>query len=238
MRTAVEARRAGRAGVESRAAATSSPPAAPDGVRSEVHAVVVAYVQTGCQRSNGRERFARAIARHVACYDRAGSLPAHLDSLRPGFLATSDHGFLGHGSTLRRLLRLRRNSSDDGCTLCVLGWLLAGADALSSCNTDDRTLIALASIRCPMISTTKRVGGSSRASASLGGCGEAGNRAGILARRDLGPSAGAGRASGLVVGRRLLVRFDTERRLRSARIASDLLCGLCTRAGLASPNTP
>ena len=38
----------------------------------------------------------------------------------------------------------------------VLGWLLAGADALSLCNADDRTLSLARSSRCLMSFTVKR----------------------------------------------------------------------------------
>ena len=90
------------------------------------------------------ERLRRAMARHVAYYDRAGHY------LRISILF--DQRFWRHLITGSWVMLdafggccvYDETPSDDRGTYGVLGWLLAGADALSSCNTDDRTLIARA----------------------------------------------------------------------------------------------
>ena len=95
----------------------------------------------------------------------------------------------------------------------VLGWLLAGADALSSCNTDDRALIAAA-----LESLPDGLDDEARQRAIEGKvhrwAGAVSGQPGGCPLRDVSssPSTGTGRASGTGRGWRLPVRFDAERR--------------------------
>jgi monoamine oxidase len=90
------------------------------------------------------ERLRRAMTRHVAHYDR----PGHY--LRISMLF--DRRFWRHVFTGSWIMLdafggccvYDETPSREGTTYGVLGWLLAGADALSSCNLDDRTLVSRA----------------------------------------------------------------------------------------------
>ena len=116
----------------------------------------------------------------------------------------------------------------------MLAWLLAGADALSSCNLDDRALVAraLESLPDDLYDEARRriIEGkvhrwAGAVSGQPGGC--------PLARRELGTSAGAGRASGTCRGRRLPVRFDTERRASLRTVSPPTCCA--TVSAFSSP---
>jgi monoamine oxidase len=114
-------------------------------VQSEFDAVVLGLPYNRLQEIEwGGERLRRAMAQHVACYDH----PGHY--LRISILF--DRRFWRHwiaGSWVMLdafggCCVYDESPSRDGATYGVLGWLLAGADALSSCNLDDRALIARA----------------------------------------------------------------------------------------------
>ena len=87
----------------------------------------------------------------------ARALPAHLDPLRPAVLAAPDRRFVGHARCVRRLLRLRRSVPHTRLAgYGVLGWLLAGADALSLVQRRRSHARSRArSNRCPTSSTTE-----------------------------------------------------------------------------------
>ena len=169
---------------------------------------------TGCRTSNGPASVcAGRWRRHVAYYDR----PGHY--LRISILF--DRPFWRHliaGSWVMLDAFGGCCVYDEGpprtlATYGVLGWLLAGADALSSCNVDDRTLIAraLESLPDELYDEARRriiEGKVHRWAGAVSG--QPGGYP--VARRELGTSAGAGRASGTGRGRRLPVRFDAERR--------------------------
>ena len=126
--------------------ATPSPSAAPDGSCS----VSSMRWSSRCRKNRllevewAGERLRRAMARHVAHYDH----PGHY--LRISILF--DRRFWRHliaGSWVMLdafggCCVYDETPSQDGATCGVLGWLLAGADALSSCNLDDRALVARA----------------------------------------------------------------------------------------------
>ena len=111
----------------------------------EFDAVVIALPYNQLQNVEWvGERLRRAMAAHAAHYDR----PGHY--LRISILF--DQRFWQHLITDSWVMLdafggccvYDETPSPDGGSYGVLGWLLAGADALSSCNIDDRTLIARA----------------------------------------------------------------------------------------------
>jgi monoamine oxidase len=114
-------------------------------VQREFDAVVIALPYNRLQEIEWvGERLRRAMARHVSCYD----YPGHY--LRISILF--DRRFWRHliaGSWVMLdafggCCVYDESPTRDGSTYGVLGWLLAGADALSSCNLDDRALVARA----------------------------------------------------------------------------------------------
>ena len=114
-------------------------------VQREFDAVVIALPYNRLREIEWvGERLCRAMARHVANYDH----PGHY--LRISILF--DRRFWGHlikGSWVMLdafggCCVYDESPPQDGVSYGVLGWLLAGADALSSCNLDDRALVARA----------------------------------------------------------------------------------------------
>ena len=103
----------------------------------------------------------------------------------------------------------RHDAGDYG----VLGWLLAGADALSLCNADDRTLVARVLDSLPDELYDEACAARRRRKGAPVGGGRQ-RTAGRIpgARPARGASARAGRASGPRRRRRLSLRFDVERR--------------------------
>ena len=186
------------------------------------------------------ERLRRAMARHVAYYDH----PGHY--LRISILF--DRRFWRHliaGSWVMLdafggCCVYDESPSQDGATYGVLGWLLAGTDALSSCNLDDRALVAraLESLPDDLYDEARRrivEGKVHRWAGAVSG------QPGGYPLRD---ASSAHRPEpvehpGLVVVGDYLFDSTLNGVLRSARIATDLLRGLLslllsTRAGLAS----
>ena len=111
----------------------------------EFDAVVIALPYNRLQDVEWEgERLRRAMARHVAYYDH----PGHY--LRVSILF--DRRFWRHviaGSWVMLdafggCCVYDESPARDGAAYGVLGWLLAGADALASCNLDDRSLVARA----------------------------------------------------------------------------------------------
>ncbi|MEO8036348.1 MAG: FAD-dependent oxidoreductase [Acidobacteriota bacterium] len=114
-------------------------------VQSEFDAVVLALPYNRLPEIEWvGERLRGAMARHVAHYDR----PGHY--LRISVLF--DRRFWQHliaGSWVMLdafggCCVYDESPSQDGASYGVLGWLLAGSDALSSCNLDDMALVARA----------------------------------------------------------------------------------------------
>ena len=90
------------------------------------------------------ERLRRAMTKHVACYDSPGHyLRISILFDRPFWrrLMTGSWVMLDAFGGCCVYDESRSHGAD---RYGVLGWLLAGADALSLCNADDRTLIARA----------------------------------------------------------------------------------------------
>jgi monoamine oxidase len=197
-------------------------------VPGEFDAVVLALPYNRLQEIQWvGERLRRAMARHVACYDHAGNY------LRISILF--DRRFWRHliaGSWVMLdafggCCVYDESPSQDGATHGVLGWLLAGADALSSGNLDDRALVARAveslpdelyDEACRRIVEGKVHRWAGAVSGQPGG-------------RPLRDPASAHRPEpvehpGLVVVGDYLFDSTLNGVLRSARIATDLLHGL------------
>jgi monoamine oxidase len=206
-------------------------------VQHEFDAVVVALPYNRLQDIEwAGERLRPAIARHVAHYDR----PGHY--LRISILFDRRfwrHLFAGSWVMLDAFggcCVYDESPSSAGATHGVLGWLLAGADALSCCNLEDRALVARALESLPdelydeangRIIEGKVHRWAGAVSGQPGGC-------------PLRDAASAHRPEpiehpGLVVVGDYLFDSTLNGVLRSARIATDSLRELfSTRAGFAS----
>ena len=197
-------------------------------VQREFDAVVIALPYNRLQDIEWEgERLRRAMARHVAHYDH----PGHY--LRISILF--DRPFWRHviaGSWVMLdafggCCVYDESPSRDGATYGVLGWLLAGADALSSCNLDDRTLVAraLESLPDELYDEARRriiEGKVHRWAGAVSG------QPGGYPLRDAGSAHRPEPVEhpGLVVVGDYLFDSTLNGVLRSARIATDLLRGL------------
>lgn len=180
------------------------------------------------------ERLRRAMARHVACYDRAGHY------LRISILF--DRPFWRHRISGSWVMLdafggccvYDETPADEEGAHGVLGWLLGGADALSACNADDRTLIARALDSLPddLYDDARRrliEGHVHRWAGAVSG------QPGGSPRRDVSAAHRPEPVEhpGLVVVGDYLFDSTLNGVLRSARIATDLLAG---RLGASSPH--
>jgi monoamine oxidase len=203
-------------------------------VPREFDAVVIALPYNQLQNIEWvGERLRLAMARHVAHYD----YPGHY--LRISILF--DRRFWRHVFARSWVMLdafggccvYDESPSQDGATHGVLGWLLAGADALSSCNLDDRALVAraLESLPDDLYDEARRriiEGQVHRWAGAVSG------RPGGFPLRDASSAHQPEPAEhpGLVVVGDYLFDSTLNGVLRSARIATDLLRGVLSSSSL------
>jgi monoamine oxidase len=139
--------------------AVTTRPARREAVPREFDAVVVALPYNRLPDVEwGGERLRRAMARHLAHYDH----PGHYLRISILFQRRFWRGLIRDSWVMLDAFGgccvYDESPRRDGATHGVLGWLLAGADALSACNLDDRTLVAraLESLPCELYEDARR----------------------------------------------------------------------------------